>query len=132
MGVLLPIAAAIGLVLFLKGKGSSSEVDTGIRQGIGGLSHVKGESGTEWDVQMTEAPTKPLAQGGSAVMQVILNDPKIPARRHKVIEYMQIGDKRPFNRTLVATGPSTAGLIQAAIRDFGVKGPAAEAALKRT
>jgi hypothetical protein len=130
--MLVPAIAAGALILYLATRKSTSrDVDTGIRTGTGPINHVKGKSGTEWDVQMVEAPTKPLNDGGAAVMQVILNDPKIPARKHMVIEYLQVGSptsKPPQVRTLAAKGPSTLGLIQAAISDFGVTGAAAQAA----
>lgn len=130
---LVPLALGAGglflLTKMVKPKASPGmDVDAGIQTGVAAATHVTGRSGTQWDVQMVEAPTQPLSNGGSAVMQVILNDPKIPARRHMVINYMQTGAGTPPSRSLVRTGPSTPGLIQSAIADFGVTGPAAEAA----
>jgi hypothetical protein len=132
MAPIIPIALA-GVVLALLASKKSDALDTGIRTPIGPVNAVKGRSGLTWETQMVEAPLKPLSEGGSATIQVILNIPA--ARRHMVIEYLQTGvDKTTpgglvkAKRTLVRKGPSTPGLIQSAIADFGVTGPAAEAA----
>lgn len=124
---LLILALAAG-ALALLAKSQSSGLDTGIRPPIGPVNTIKGRSGMTWDVQMVEAPFKPLSEGGSATMQVISN--AAGARRHMVIEYLQTGVGTPPLRTLVRKGPSVIGLIQPAIADFNVKGPAAEAAAK--
>lgn len=131
MGPLIPIALAAAALLLVAKSKSSSGLDTGIRPPIGPVNTIKGRSGLTWDVQMVEAPFKPLSDGGSATMQVILNEASnVGARRHMVIEYLQTGAGSPPNRVLVRKGPSVTGLIQSAIADFGVTGPAAEAAAK--
>jgi hypothetical protein len=131
MGPLIPLAVAAAVVVAIAKHKPKSAVDTGIRPAIGPVNTLKGRSGLTWDVQMVEAPFKPLSDGGSATMQVILNEASnVGARRHMVIEYLQTGAGSPPKRTLVRKGPSTSGLIQAAIADFGVTGPAAEAAAK--
>ncbi len=128
---LIPIALAAGALLLLFKGTATSGVDTGIRTPVGPVNTVKGRSGLTWDVQMVEAPFKPLSEGGSSTMQVILNPASnVGARRHMVIEYLQTGAGTPPLRTLVRKGPSVGGLIQSAIADFGVTGPAAEAAAK--
>lgn len=131
MGPLIPLALAATALLVLAKSSTSSGLDTGIRPAVGPVNTVKGRSGLTWDVQMVEAPFKPLSDGGSATMQVILNPASnVGARRHMVIEYLQTGAGSPPLRTLVRKGPSVGGLIQSAIADFGVTGPAAEAAAK--
>lgn len=133
MAPLIPLAVLAAGILFAASRSKSPDLDTGIRSPIGPVSTVKGRSGLTWETQMVEAPFKPLSDGGSATIQAILNIPG--ARRHMVIEYLQTGVDHTTPgglvkavRTLVRKGPSTAGLIQSAIADFGVTGPAAEAA----
>ena len=74
MGPLIPLALAAGVLIALAKSKSSSGLDTGIRPPIGPVHTIKGRSGLTWDVQMVEAPFKPLSDGGSATMQVILNE----------------------------------------------------------
>jgi hypothetical protein len=131
MAPLIPIALAAGVIALLVSKSGGGDVrDAAIETTLGPLNTTKGRSGVTWDVGMVTAPAKPLSDGGSAVMQVIFKGAQSGAKDHMVIQYMQTGTGTPPLRVLVKKGPSTPGLIQSAIADFGVTGPAAEAAAK--
>lgn len=115
-------AAGFGLYYFLTHRtpGSSKPIDVseipGAAKPISAPSLVKGRSGVTWLVQQVEAPVA----AGVVVMDVILNDPNIPARPHMVIRFAA-PSSNPVARSLVGVGPSTPDLIAKAKADFGIE-----------
>lgn len=128
MGPLIPIialgAAGFALYKFATKRNFLAPIDVsnipGAEKPLGPPSLIRGASGTMWLVE--EVPVK-ISRGftNEANFDVILNDPKIPAKPHMVIRYA-ISRSDPTRRLLVAQGNTVPELIQRALKDFGIGG----------
>lgn len=82
---------------------------------IGPPSVFRGASGVQWLIHEVKRAN------GIVTMDVILNDPNIPAKPHMVIRF-SAPLSNPETRTLVEKGPSTPQMIQSAMSDLKVPG----------
>ncbi len=111
MGPLLLVAAGGAAALFFIHQ-KKAQAASGITPSLTGTV-VKGKSGETWLSSIVTA-------GPPIITEITYQKGSVPAAPHMVIRYSQNGSDMN-SRKLVATNPNTsAGLIQAAMADFGV------------